>query len=103
MLTSASSKSKGTQKNLASGLTRLSTEAIPVLRLAKECATGIGTPGPEATLGSVLAVAEMIRVCDFVLYTEWKALSSDTYVPGYAVQQGQSSQAETTSGGINQD
>jgi hypothetical protein len=70
MSTSASSKSTGTHKNLASGLTRLSTEAIPALRLAKECATGIGTPGPEAALGGILAVAEMIRVCDFVLYME---------------------------------
>jgi hypothetical protein len=70
MSTSTSSKSTGTHKNLASGLTRLSTEAIPVLRLAKECATGIGTPEPEAALGGVLAVAEMIRVRDFVLYME---------------------------------
>jgi hypothetical protein len=68
MSTSASSKSTETRKNLASGLTRLSNEAIPVLRLAKECVTGIGTPGPEAALGGVLAVAEMIRVRDFVLY-----------------------------------
>ncbi|KAF8183053.1 hypothetical protein K438DRAFT_1767111 [Mycena galopus ATCC 62051] len=61
MLTSASSKSTGTQKNLASGLTRLSNEAVPVLRLAKECVTGSGIPGPEAALGGVLAVAEMIQ------------------------------------------
>jgi hypothetical protein len=68
MSTSASSKSTGTRKNLASGLTRLSNEAIPVLRLAKESVAGIGIPGPEAALGGVLAVAEMIQVRDFVLY-----------------------------------
>ncbi|KAJ7454359.1 hypothetical protein B0H11DRAFT_1926566 [Mycena galericulata] len=62
MSTSASSKSTRTRKNLASGLTRLSNEAIPVLRLAKESVTGIGMiPGPEAALGGVLAVAEMIQ------------------------------------------
>jgi hypothetical protein len=68
MATSASSKSTETRKNLASGLTRLSNEAIPVLRLAKKSVTGIGIPGPEAALGGVLAVAEMIQVRDFVLY-----------------------------------
>ncbi|KAJ7842593.1 hypothetical protein B0H13DRAFT_1909765 [Mycena leptocephala] len=61
MSTSASSKSTKTRKNLTSGLTRLSNEAIPVLRLAKESVTGIGIPGPEAVLGAVLAVAEMIQ------------------------------------------
>ncbi|KAJ7800990.1 hypothetical protein B0H13DRAFT_2688267 [Mycena leptocephala] len=61
MSTSASSKSTETRKNLASGLTRLSNEAIPVLRLAKESVTGIGIPGPEAALGGVLALAEMIQ------------------------------------------
>jgi hypothetical protein len=68
MSTSASSKSTETRKNLASGLTRLSNEAIPVLRLAKESVASIGIPGPEAALGGVLAVAEMIQVRDFVLY-----------------------------------
>ncbi|KAJ7916463.1 hypothetical protein B0H13DRAFT_2269919 [Mycena leptocephala] len=61
MSTSASSKSTETRTNLASGLTRLSNEAIPVLRLAKESVAGIGIPGPEAALGGVLAVAEMIQ------------------------------------------
>ncbi|KAJ7919797.1 hypothetical protein B0H13DRAFT_2268384, partial [Mycena leptocephala] len=61
MSTSASSKSTETQKKLASGLTRLSNEAIPVLRLAKESVAGIGIPGVEAALGGVLAVAEMIQ------------------------------------------
>ncbi|KAJ7878652.1 hypothetical protein B0H13DRAFT_1892375 [Mycena leptocephala] len=61
MSTSASSKSTETRKNLASGLTRLSNEAIPVLRLAKESVAGIGIPGVEAALGGVLAVAEMIQ------------------------------------------
>ncbi|KAJ7513204.1 hypothetical protein B0H11DRAFT_1898440 [Mycena galericulata] len=61
MSTSASSKSTRTRKNLASGLTRLSNESIPVLRLAKESVAGIGIPGPETALGGVLAVAEMIR------------------------------------------
>ncbi|KAJ7877884.1 hypothetical protein B0H13DRAFT_2279165 [Mycena leptocephala] len=42
-------------------VTRLSNEAIPVLRLAKESVAGIGIPGPEAALGGVLAVAEMIQ------------------------------------------
>jgi hypothetical protein len=68
MSTSASSKSIETRKNLASELARLSNEAIPVLRFAKESVTGIGIPGPEAALGSVLAVAEMIQVRDFILY-----------------------------------
>ena len=70
MSTSASSKSTETRKKLTSGLTRLSNEAIPVLRLAKESVTGIGIPGPEAALGGVLAVAEMIQVRDFVLCGE---------------------------------
>ncbi|KAJ7871785.1 hypothetical protein B0H13DRAFT_1895606 [Mycena leptocephala] len=61
MSTSASSKSTETRNKVASGLTRLSKEAIPVLRLAKESVTGIGIPGPEAALGGVLAVAEMIQ------------------------------------------
>ncbi|KAJ7855342.1 hypothetical protein B0H13DRAFT_1903171 [Mycena leptocephala] len=61
MSTSASSKSTETQKTLASGLTRLSNEAIPVLRLAKESVTDIGIPGLAAALGGVLAVAEMIQ------------------------------------------
>ncbi|KAJ7871771.1 hypothetical protein B0H13DRAFT_2669531, partial [Mycena leptocephala] len=61
MSTSASSKSTETRKNLASGLTRLSNEAIPVLRLAKESVAGIGIPGVEAALGSVLVMAEMIQ------------------------------------------
>jgi hypothetical protein len=68
MSTSASSKSTETQKNLASGLTRLSNEAIPVLRLAKESVTDIGIPGLAAALGGVLALAEMIQVRDFVPY-----------------------------------
>jgi hypothetical protein len=70
MSTSASSKSTETRKNLASGLTRLSNEAIPVLRLAKESVAGIGIPGVEAALGSVLVMAEMIQVRDFVLYSK---------------------------------
>ncbi|KAJ7511321.1 hypothetical protein B0H11DRAFT_1899788 [Mycena galericulata] len=61
MSTSASSKSTETRKNLASGLTRFSNEAIPVLRCVKESVAGIGIPGPEAALGGVLAVAEMIQ------------------------------------------
>ncbi|KAJ7855336.1 hypothetical protein B0H13DRAFT_2357952 [Mycena leptocephala] len=61
MSTSASSKSTETRKKIASGLTKLSKEAIPVLRLAKESVTGIGIPGPEAALGGVLALAEMIQ------------------------------------------
>ncbi|KAF8189150.1 hypothetical protein K438DRAFT_1763891 [Mycena galopus ATCC 62051] len=61
MSTSASSKSTGTRKNLGSGLIRLSNEAVPVLRLAEESVAGSGIPGPEAALGGVLAVAEMIQ------------------------------------------
>jgi hypothetical protein len=68
MSTSASSKSTETRKNCAFGLTRLSNEAIPVLRLAKESVANMGIPGLAAALGSVLAVAEMIQVRDFVLY-----------------------------------
>jgi hypothetical protein len=68
MSTSAFSRSTETQKNLTSGLTRLSNEAIPVLRFAKESVSGIGIPGPEAALGGVLAVAKMIQVRDFILY-----------------------------------
>jgi hypothetical protein len=60
-----SSKSTGTRKSPASELTRLSNEAISVLRLAKESVPGISSPGPKAALGSVLAVAEMIQVREF--------------------------------------
>ncbi|KAF8189118.1 hypothetical protein K438DRAFT_1763867 [Mycena galopus ATCC 62051] len=61
MSTSASFKSTGTRKNLPSGLRRLTNEAIPVLRLAKESVAGSGILGPEVALGGVLAVAEMIQ------------------------------------------
>ncbi|KAF8188751.1 hypothetical protein K438DRAFT_964186 [Mycena galopus ATCC 62051] len=61
MSTSGFSKSTGTRNNLPSGLTRLSNETVPVLRLAKESVASSGIPGPEAALGGVLTVAEMIQ------------------------------------------
>jgi hypothetical protein len=58
MTSSASSKSPAFD-------TVLDDAILPVLNLAKTCVTGIGIPGVEALINSVLELATMISVGEF--------------------------------------